>query len=161
MLARQSFGYLLATTLNQITIVISKVSFSPFMQGAVIRKMSDPALEQPAGTSGPPLPVKRPLKKAPLGSADPRTPAQMTFFQWAPDGVIRGLHGFLMNPPATLLLFRVNPRGDRSIYQFLHTAGFPKHKNSGFRCGSGCRCPISIPRPDSETSQKTASGSYD
>ena len=41
------------------------------------------------------------------------------------------------------------------------TAGLAMYENVGRRCGSGCRCPISNPRPDLETRRKTAHRSFD
>ena len=43
--------------------------------------------------------------------------------------------------------------------EFCSTAGFAKDDNLGLRRGSVCRCPISIPRPDLKTGQKTAMAS--
>ena len=41
----------------------------------------------------------------------------------------------------------------------IPTAGFAKHENMGERCGSACRCPISIPRPVMKSRRKTTPGS--
>ena len=46
------------------------------------------------------------------------------------------------------------------IATLLHTAGLALDENLGVRWHSGCRCPISIPSPDSESWRKTTQGTF-